>query len=190
MIRAVVFDCFGVLTTDAWLPFKEKYFGHDKSLFDQATDLNKRSDGGFLSYDDFIHEIAVLANVADDVVLRAVQANVSNQPLFAWAVELKKTYKIGLLSNASDNWLESLFSPTELAIFDATALSFETGFIKPHAGAYEIIAGRLGVAVEDCVFIDDQERFCTGAQEAGMPAIWYRSVEQCKADFAALLNEN
>lgn len=190
MIRAVIFDCFGVLTTDAWLPFKEKYFGHDKSLFEQATDLNKRSDGGFLSYSDFIHEIALLAKLEDDVVLRAVQANVSNRPLFDWITELKKTYKIGLLSNASDNWLDSLFTPGELGLFEASALSYEMGFIKPHAGAYEIIAGRLDVTADECIFIDDQERFCTGAQEAGMPAIWYRSVEQCQTDFKALLAEN
>ena len=183
MIKAVVFDCFGVLTTDAWLPFKERYFGHDKSLFDQATDLNKQSDAGLIDYSVFIHEIASLANITDADVRQAVQNNVPNEPLYDWIGCLKETYKIGMLSNASEDRLDLLFTPDHLALFDATALSYDTGFIKPHAQAYESIAERLDVALEDCVLIDDQERFCVAANDAGMHAIWYRSVGQTQDDF-------
>jgi hypothetical protein len=61
MIKAVVFDCFGVLASDGWLPFREKYFGNDPQLFRKATELNKRTDSGLLSYDEFIEAIARLA---------------------------------------------------------------------------------------------------------------------------------
>jgi hypothetical protein len=46
MIRAIIFDCFGVLTTDAWLPFKNKYFAQNEVLMARASELNKQSDAG------------------------------------------------------------------------------------------------------------------------------------------------
>src|SRR5690348_2888052 len=61
MIKAIVFDCFGVLTSDGWLPFKKKYFGHDSALTEEATSLNKQVDAGLISYDDFVPAVAKLA---------------------------------------------------------------------------------------------------------------------------------
>lgn len=191
MISAIVFDCFGVLMTDAWLPFKAKAFGHDPELFEEATNLMKRSDGGLISYGDFIKSIAELSSLTIPETKQAIENNAVNEPLFLHIQELKKDHKIGLLSNASANWLADMFKPEQLKLFDAVALSCETGYIKPDPRAYEIIAERLGVEVGECVFVDDQERCCTGAVEAGMKAIWYRGdLDQMRTELDKLLVHN
>lgn len=188
MISAIIFDCFGVLMTDAWLPFRAKVFGHDPGLLEKATDIMKQADAGLMSHDDFILSIAELASVPAIDAKVAIEDNVPNESLFAYIYELKKDYKIGLLSNAADNWLEHMFTPEQLAAFDAVALSYEMGHIKPDVRAYEITAERLGVEVGECVFVDDQERYCTGAREAGMKAIWYRNLEQTRTELDKLLS--
>jgi HAD superfamily hydrolase (TIGR01509 family) len=190
MIQAIIFDCFGVLTTDAWLPFKAQHFGHDPELLAQASDLNKQSDGGFITTESFLDQIAAMANMSSAGVYAAVSNNVPNTALFGYIKQLKANYKIGLLSNASNDWLSELFEPDQLLLFEVTALSYETRFTKPMPEAYRTIAERLDVPVEHCVFIDDQERFVTGAVEAGMQAIWYKDNAQLKTELTQLLSDS
>ena len=188
MTRAIIFDCFGVLASDGWLPFKKKYFGHDKALFAEVTDLSKQTDAGLKSYEDFTNEVAQLAKIPGSAVRDAIEGNPPNDELFRYITdELKPRYKIGMLSNAGDNWLPVLFTPAQIAVFDAVALSYETGVIKPDERAYRAIAERLGVTPQECVFVDDQERFCSAAREAGMQAIFYHDFEQTKRDLEEIL---
>ncbi len=183
MIKAVIFDCFGVLTTDGWLPFKRKYFSNDPTLETEATDLNKRTDAGLATYDDFVQGIARLAHVSEGEATKAIENNVTDDDLLDFIEHsIKPHYKVGMLSNAGDNWLPKLFSKKQISLFDAVALSYETGFVKPDPQAYRVICERLGLEPENCVFIDDQERYCLAAKEQGMKAIWYQSFEQFKSE--------
>jgi HAD superfamily hydrolase (TIGR01509 family) len=190
MIQAIIFDCFGVLTTDAWLPFKAQHFGHDPELLAQASELNRQSDGGYITTESFLEQIGVMANMSSNGVYRAVSNNVPNTELFGYIKQLKVDYRIGMLSNASDDWLSELFEPDQLQLFEVTALSYETGFTKPMPEAYTTIAERLAIPVEQCVFIDDQERFVTGAREAGMQAIWYKNNAQLNTELTQLLADS
>jgi putative hydrolase of the HAD superfamily len=187
MTRAVIFDCFGVLATDGWLPFRQKYFGHDPKLRQQVTDLNKQVDAGLADYEEFEKTLSELAHLPMNEVQRAIENNQPNEPLFELIRALKPEYKIGMLSNAGANWLERIFTPDQIALFDATALSYETGFVKPDPRAYACIAQRLGVAPEEAILIDDQERYASGAHEVGMQMILYQDFEQTKAELTKRL---
>ncbi len=188
MIKAIIFDCFGVLCLDGWLPFKEKHFGKGTDLFRKATESNKRADTGLISYETFLKEVAQLANIPFSEAKKQIENNPANEELFAYISSiLKPKYKIGILSNAAENWLNELFTAEHLGLFDATALSFELGFIKPDKRAYIEIAQRLGLELEQCIFVDDQERYCLGAREAGMKAIVYKDFESLKAELEKLL---
>lgn len=190
MIRAVIFDCFGVLTTDGWLPFKARHFGHDTQLVQAATDLNKQADSGLMSYDDFVAAIAKMANISTQQAYKEIEDNVANKPLFDYIAELKVHYKIGLLSNAPDDWIKELFSPEQQAVFDAFALSYKTGYLKPDPRAYEMIIHQLGVEAGECIYVDDQERQCTGAREVGMQVVWFRDTQQAIAELKTLLEQS
>lgn len=188
MIKAIVFDCFGVLVNDGWLPFKRTYFAHDQSLFLEATDINKAVDAGLISYDDFVEQVAMLAGIDTARARREIEQNPADTDLFSFiARELKPVYAIGLLSNAGANWLDTLFTKEQRALFDATALSYELGMIKPDAGCYQTIAARLGVLPEECIFIDDQERYCTGAIDVGMQAIRFTDTPNLVAQLKTAL---
>jgi HAD superfamily hydrolase (TIGR01509 family) len=189
MIRAVIFDCFGVLTTDGWLPFKRRYFESDPILWDRATELNHRVDAGLIAYDEFVESVAVMAAVPTLQTKKAIENNVANDELFSYIEhELRSRYALGMLSNAAANWLSELFTTDQISLFSAIVLSYETGMPKPDNRAYEVIADRLGVAISDCVLVDDQERYCSGAIEAGMRAILYRNFLQMRTDLEKLLS--
>lgn len=189
MIEAVVFDCFGVLATDGWLPFRNRYFSHDPALLEQASVSNKRVDAGLQSYDDFFKEMATLSGLDVAETRRQIVNNVPNEKLLTYlSHDLKSHYKLGFLSNAGQNWLSTIFTPEQIELFDAIVLSYEIGATKPDPITYETVAMKLGVAPEACVFIDDQPRYCEGARAVGMQAICYESVLQTIAALTEILN--
>jgi len=188
MIKAIIFDCFGVLATDGWLPFRDEYFADNSGLLARADDLNREMNTGLISYPSFLRQVAKLANVSEELLDKRIDSNVPNTKLISFIQkQLKPRYKIGMLSNAGANWLEVIFTKPHLAIFDAVVLSYEIGAIKPDPRVYEIIAEKLGVDIDSCVFIDDQQRHCIGAQQVGMQAIQYTDFQNMKAALAKLL---
>jgi putative hydrolase of the HAD superfamily len=187
MIKAIVFDCFGVLATEAWRPFKAKYFGHDPELFARASNVSWQADRGLMSYDDFIHTVAKMAGITPAEAIAYIARNVPDEHLFAYITELKVNYKLGLLSNVAGDYMHRIFTASQLALFDVIELSFESGFIKPEKEAFAIIAKRLRVGLDECLFVDDQQRNIDGAQTAGMTAVLYHSAAQLRQELEPLL---
>lgn len=190
MIRAVIFDCFGVLTTDGWLAFKNAYLKSGSDEEREAIELNHQADAGFLSQSEFEARIAVLADVPEIEVSRLINGHVRNDQLFEYIRDkLKSNYKIGLLSNAADNYLPSLFEEWQVGLFDEVTFSFEVKIIKPDARMYETIAVKLGCLPEECIFIDDREPFVEGARQVGMQALRFTSNQETQAELEALLHD-
>jgi FMN phosphatase YigB (HAD superfamily) len=187
-VKAIIFDCFGVLTTDGWLPYKRKYFGEEGGLYEQATELNHKVDAGLITYNDFIDGVAKLAGLDSVEARRQIEDNVADARLFGYIRDnLHGRYILGMLSNAAQNWMDELFEPEQVGLFDIVAISSEIGVIKPDERAYLITAEKLGVKPEECVFIDDQERYVRAAKDVGMNGISYKSFEQMRTDLESLL---
>ena len=188
MIQAVIFDCFGVLATDGWLPFRALHFGSKPELLEQARAHNIRVDSGLMTYHDFMLWLAKETGVPFATVRKTIEANVANEPLFEYIQdELASKYRIGMLSNAGANWLNDLFEPWQVALFDEAVLSYQVGIVKPNPAIYEITATKLGVLPEEAVFVDDRIEFVEGARATGMKAVHYRSFNQMKTELEALL---
>ena len=190
MIKAIIFDCFGVLTSDGWSPFREKYFGDDEEKYAEATRLNHLSDSGKLPFKDLVSMISKMAGASYGETERAFHTNVPNESIFEIITQLKEKYTIGLLSNVANNWLEELFTPEQLALFDGYALSGEMGFAKPDPRAFLTIAERLGAHPTECVFIDDQPAYTTAAESVGMQAVHFQNNSQLQRELDSLLAAN
>lgn len=190
MIQAVIFDCFGVLVTEGWLAFKTEHFGHDKNLFEESTDISGRADAGLISHEEAVRLTSDLAGVTPEEFTRAVFKNVPNKPLFNYIIELKDDYKIGMLSNASGNWLEQLFTPDQIALFNAVKLSYELGYVKPDPRAYIAIAEALATDPKECIFVDDIESQLDGARQTGMKTVLYENFEQTRDELENLLADS
>src|SRR5882762_4506135 len=101
MIKAIIFDCFGVLTTDKW---KEFVATLPESQKQPARDLNHAYDGGFITEEEFITKIQELTGQNPGEVEKIPSSEVAkNNELLNYIEGLKPTYKIGLLSNIASN---------------------------------------------------------------------------------------
>lgn len=188
-IKAIIFDCFGVLTTDGWLQFRNSHFTKGTDAAQEVDELNHLSDAGLIPERDFIAGIARLSHFRETEVARIVGSHVPNDALFDYIRdELKGKYRIGMLSNVSTDYTGELFSQEQNALFDAKVFSFEVGATKPHPAMYETIAAKLDLLPEECVFIDDREGFVAGAQAVGMQAFRYTTVDEVRQTLATMLH--
>lgn len=110
-----------------------------------------------------------------------------NSELLDYARQLKSTYKLAILSNAGAGVPQSLLPPGRLAMFDAVVVSAEVGRQKPEPEIFKLTAKRLGVTVNECVFVDDMAPYVRAARALGMRAILYRDINQLKLDLARIL---
>lgn len=189
MIKAIIFDCFGVLTKDWWREFCSTI--EDADVRRQAHELNVQYDGGSIDLKDFVQQIAEITG-RDPGPIEEIFASPEpekNLVLLKYIGELKKKYKIGLLSNVGTNWIRDYFlTEDENKLFDDMVLSFEAGLTKPDPEIYKLAAQRLGVKPEETIFTDDIDRYCTAAEAIGMKSVVYRDFNQFKAELEKLLS--
>ena len=189
-IKAVIFDCFGVLTSDGFLSFCARHFSDDTAKLEQARYLNRQVDSGAGDWESLVTELAALAEIDWATARQHLSSAGLNQPIFDFIEKTLRPagYKIGLLSNVGANWPEKHFSKDQLALFDAVVLSYQLGVAKPDALMYETAAARLGSLPEECLFIDDQPSYCQGAETTGMAALQFMATEQTLDELSNRLN--
>jgi len=195
MIKAVVFDLFETLITE---------WGHEKYTKRMLCDDLACPLGEFSSKWEALHEKQYCGGITyQESILRVcgeMGIGVTDALLDQVTQKRKKTkaacfdflhpdiepmlqalwekgYKIGILSNCSQEEVEILRESKLASLADQLVLSYETGLCKPDPKIYQLMARRLGVSCPECLFIGDggsQELY--GAKEAGMQpyrAMWY-----------------
>lgn len=186
--KAIIFDCFGVLTVSTYNMFYATYFKNQPKKIEQAKHLDHASNQGNITFEDFIGGLAELANLSIDETREAISKHQPNIKLLDYIRDtLKPHYKIGFLSNVADNLLGQFFTKEEQLLFDDVVLSYEVKLAKPDTAIFELAAKRLGLIPEDCIFVDDVEEYCEAARMTGMSAVVYRDVGSLKAVIAELL---
>lgn len=189
MIKAVIFDCFGVLTTDSWRAFIDSL--PDDADAESARELSRAYRAGLISHQDFLEGAKTITGYSiqhlDQLMEHETYKNVR---LLDYIRDLRKRgLKIGLLSNAATNWVRDVFlTPEEQKLFDAMVLSFEAGITKPDPRIFHMICDRLQVKPEEAILVDDIDRYCQGARTEGLKAIVYNDLKQMKQELEPLLS--
>lgn len=178
-IKAIIFDCFGVLTMNAHQHYNDMFTEEQGQEF---HNLNLMRDHGHIDKETYFAEMSRLSGESVEEVRRHFTENyhINTELLEYIRTTLRPKYKIGMLSNMGREWVQDIFSAGELTLFDAIVLSGDEGIAKPDPLIYERTAERLGVAPEECVMMDDMERNCTGAREVGMQAILFETTTQTR----------
>ena len=135
MIRAIIFDLFGVIRPDN-LPMAYRKFGGDPERDVQfIEDTIGAANHGLIpsSAAVFAEHLGIDTQEWIDTVV----GDLGNDPqVLAYANGLRQHYKVGLLTNVGKGRLQSLLSPGELGVFDAAVSSGDIGYAKPEAPAY------------------------------------------------------
>lgn len=187
VIRAVVFDCFGVLTIDNWHAFIDSLPEKQKS---EAHSLNNTFGKGQMTRDDFVKSIKQLCGRMPPLAEDNTRI-VKNLALLEYIGKLRaREIKIGLLSNVASNWIrDTLLTAEEQSLFDEMVLSFEVGITKPDPRIYNLICKKLAVEKSDAIMVDDIERYCEAAEKTGMKSVVYIDLAQTKKAIESLISQ-
>lgn len=188
MIRAIIFDCFGVLVTDTWPLLRDTYFSEPEARR-RIEILREEIDAGVTERSVFIDAFVSQTGLSTQEIDAKIHASVVNDELLDYVVMLRPRYKIGILSNVSSDRTHELFGERR-TLFDEIILSCDIGVTKPHERAFEIAAERLGVEPGECVFIDDRPENVAAAQHVGMRWIEYKNYDDMQRKLGELLDED
>ena len=189
MIRAVIFDFFGVMTTD---PTKALRSSVNVEAAQAISEAAHESDLGLINHTQLIQRLAEVSGKPEAKVRAHFEQDLHlDQEIMDLIISLHSWYRTGLLSNAGHTSLNPYIGQDELKqVFDTVVISADVGLVKPDSDIYRLVCRRLEVEPSEAVFIDDVERYVDGARAVGMKAILYQGFEPLQQELTKLLGGN
>ena len=88
--------------------------------------------------------------------------------------------RLGFLVNTPPKLLEFLKQEIPLSLFDEVVFSCEIGLMKPDQRIFKVMTKKLGVKMEECLFIDDSRKNIIAAKKLGMQTIRFKDYKILK----------
>ena len=197
MKRGLLVDFGGVLTTNVFESFRAfcEAEGLDPEAFlrlfredSGALAELRRVETGELDEDEFARRIGGRLGVHEtEGLVDRLFAGIEPDGRMVAAVRRAKAagIKTGLVSNSMGAGRYDRNSFPEL--FDGVVISGEVGLHKPQPEIFRLGAERVGLAPEDCVFVDDLRENCEGAEAVGMTPVLHRGADSTLPELERLL---
>ena len=197
-IRAVIFDLGGVLLRTEDRGPRERlaarlgldYAGLSRLIFDNESAIQATL--GKVSEKDHWDEIRSQLGISPEEI-RTVEAEFwagdrMDEELVEYSRSLRPQVKTGLLSNAWDGLRSLIQNRWRIAgAFDDILISAEVGLAKPDPRIYHLAVQRLGVVLQEAVFVDDFAHNVEAAQREGLHAVHFQNAGQARSDVEKLL---
>jgi putative hydrolase of the HAD superfamily len=192
----LLIDWGGVLTTDLFASFASfceaegldaakvrDLFRHDEAARDLLIDF----ECGRVDEPALERRFAPMLGVGDEGLVDRMFAGTAPDARMLGAVKAARDggVRTGLISNS---WGVDRY-PKELMdeLFDGLVISGLVGIRKPAPEIYAMGAEAVGVAPEECVFVDDLGFNLKPAKELGMATVLHTDAEQTIAELEELL---
>jgi epoxide hydrolase-like predicted phosphatase len=194
--KGLLVDWGGVLTTDLFASFASfceaegleaakvrDLFRHDEA----ARDLLAEFECGRVDEPEFERRFAPMLGVPEEGLVDRMFAGSGPDARMLGAVKAARDggVKTGLISNSwgVDRYPKDLMDD----LFDGVVISGLVGIRKPARAIYAMGAEAVGLAPEDCVFVDDLGFNLKPAKELGMATVLHTDAEQTIAQLEELL---
>jgi epoxide hydrolase-like predicted phosphatase len=204
--RALISDFGGVLTS----PLEEGFLAYQEesgvSLADLGQAMARATDDhgehplfplerGEISAEEFRARIEPHLGDGFDLARLAAlyfERMRTNRAMIEFVREVRgRGLRTALLTNNVREW-EPVWRaklPEIDELFEVVVDSAFVGMRKPDPAIYELTLERLGVAAEECVFVDDLEPNCEAARALGMAAVRFERAEQAIPELRSALGE-
>jgi HAD superfamily hydrolase (TIGR01549 family) len=188
MIKAFIFDCFGLFYADPVFAYMRDS-ATPADMAEALHALDEQAARGNLDKNGFVSQSATLLHITqDEAERRFFHSSDRNVQLVELTQELRRAYKVGMLSNIGGDMMDGFFSPQERQqLFDAVILSGDVKLAKPDKAIFELACEQLGAELNEAVMIDDMQSTCDIVKTFGVQSVCYKNFEQCSAELAALI---
>ncbi len=187
MLKAIIFDFGGVFSVEADI---KKFLQNNAIKFKiDPEEVNKISSAiwaearlGKIDSNIFWEKLCELVGMDS---LEFKKYFIENTTLVEYNLydfvkyNLKGKYKLAILSNQIESWLETVLEENNFReVFDFVITSYNTGLAKPDLAIYQKTLEILDLKAEECLFIDDLAQNLVPAQTLGMQTILFENYEQ------------
>ncbi len=189
MIKAIIFDCFGVFCVDSWVAAFNHFATDLDRQYTPFADVMAANNRGLIDMDEANSRIAEVMDItAEEWAEELLQFDGMDRAMLDYVLELKTEYRTALLTNLGPGRLRDFFGEEELTRhFDYAVASGDIGYIKPEPEAFEHMLEHLGIQAYEAVFVDDRESNVSGAKHAGLHSVLFRNKLQLKKELKVLL---
>lgn len=196
MIKAVLFDFGGVLTESGKAGFVRSILADlygvtlDDLYSDEVQQAWRRNQVDAKDVLEALNE-HYGKNITTKMFFAKMQgATLRTTEVYGLADQLRSLgIKTGILSNIFSMTAANLRKKGFYDGFDPVVLSCEQGYAKPDEELYKIAITKTGVAADEILFIDDQEKCRPPAEKLGMHFLLAESPEQIVSDTLQIISE-
>ncbi len=150
--------------------------------YKENYDFHRRYERGEVPEEEFLKKLlGFVNNKVDKETIMDVYSKIFtvNEDVVALLTELKKKYKLVLLSNTNSihrkyGWNEYDF----INLFDKLILSYEVGSVKPEKEIYKAVENYTQLPPDEHIFIDDIFEYAEAAKKLGWDAIQFINYNQ------------
>ncbi len=188
MVKAIIFDLGGVLVSDVFT-ILDKTLAKEAGVTPKDVYSIRRNhwteyELGKISGVEFMSRVLRALDLSSDpdkILAKTFPLIKADREMIGVVKRLRLSgkFKLGVLSNNSKEW--SQYSKDVLGLgkyFDSWIVSCDLGMKKNQKEIYIAASKSLGLAPEECLFIDNKEVNVEGAKSVGMEALHFSGKDK------------
>lgn len=181
MEKVILFDFFGVISSEVSPIFFKRYFNEEEAKIVKEEIMSK-GDKGELNEEEIYDLIAKRVNETPLKVKEDFKELIHiNYELVNYIKELKKEYRIYLLSNAISSFLRRILKENNLyELFNEVYISGEIKLIKPYQEYFNYVIEKESLDPSMCIMIDDNKKNIEGAISCNLNGIVFTNNKDLK----------
>lgn len=182
MKKLIIFDFFGVISSEVFPIWAKKYFSPTEMKMIRK-DIIEKSDKGLITETEMFSQLSKKVGETSDKILNDwLETAVINEETINLIENLRKKYKVALLSNAPGEFLNRILKRIDTnKLFDCMVISSEENIAKPDKEIFKLLLLKMDIQATDAIFIDDNIVNVDAAKSIGIDAILFENIEQLKA---------
>lgn len=156
-----------------------------------VQEICSRSDLGQLAKADLFQEVAQLAGTSASQAQHGIEAEANiDWKLVGFIRTLReKHYRIGCLSNGTDEWTLQIIKDYGLEdVFDTIVISANLGVTKPDPVIFHYTLKQLNTTATQAVFVDDRQTNIEAAEQLAIRSLLIQDTRSFMEQCQALLN--
>lgn len=181
MKKVILFDFFGVISSEVSPIFFKRYFNEEEAKIVKEEIMSK-GDKGELNEEEIYDLISKRVNITPLKVKEDFKELIHiNYELVNYIKELKKEYRIYLLSNAISSFLRRIIKENNLyELFNEVYISGEIKLIKPYKEYFNYVIEKEDLDPSMCIMIDDNKKNIEGAISCNLNGIVFTNNKDLK----------
>jgi len=181
MNKIILFDFFGVISTEIAPFWLEKFFNQEQSQLIKEAVVGP-GDLGINDEAKIYNELSRLTGVKpNQIAIEWMELVKIDTKLVELIRMYRKHHKVYLLSNAVSTFLNNILNKYQLKdLFNDIFISSEMGLAKPDKKFFEYVLNKIQADKSQMIFIDDNIRNVNSAKDLGITSILFENTNDIR----------